>query len=105
MAQYKRRNPFDEYGYEEYISVYLKSDVETKAVAIWGSLDNIAAEKEKRRWEYEKRKQAVFNYKKSLRDYQNRIERLENPLMENRYVTIFSVFLNNYFKLTLDVLS
>lgn len=94
MPIFKRRNPFDEYGNEELINVYLRTDVEAKAISIWGSLENIAREKEKRRIEYEQRRQAVFNLKKTLRDYQNKIESLENPLNENKYsnTTIYKTF-------------
>jgi solute carrier family 30 (zinc transporter), member 9 len=66
--------------------VYLRSDVEAMAVKVWGSLENLTKEKERRRQEYEQRRQALFNLKKSLKDYQNRIEQLENPYSENRYV-------------------
>ena len=86
LTQYKRRNPFDEYGNEELISVYLRSEVEAKGVSIWGSLENISREKERRRIEYEHKRQAIFNLKKTLRDYQNKIDHLENPLNENQYV-------------------
>lgn len=47
LTQYKRRNPHDEYGEVELISLYLRSDVEAKALAVWGSLENINKEKEK----------------------------------------------------------
>ncbi len=69
----------------------MRSDVEAKAVTVWGSLENINKEKEKRKIEYEKKRQDAFILKKSLRDYQNRIDQLENPYAENRYsnTTIF----------------
>ena len=89
LTQYKRRNPFDEYGHEELISVYLRSDVEAKALQIWGSLENIAKEKERRKAEYDEKRQVAFRLKKSLRDYQKRIDTLENPFNDNQYV-IFS---------------
>ncbi len=76
------------------INVYLRSDAEAKAISIWGSIENIAREKEKRRLEYDQRRQAIFNLKKTLRDYQNKIESLENPLNENKYsnTTIYKTF-------------
>lgn len=86
LTQYKRRSPFDEYGHEELISVYLRSEVEKKCVEVWGSIENLNREKDKRRVDYERQKQAVFNLKKSLRDYHKRIEQLENPLTDNQYV-------------------
>jgi predicted RNase H-like nuclease (RuvC/YqgF family) len=67
--------------------------VEAKAVKVWGSMENLLKEKEKRRLDYERQKQAVFNLKKSLRDYHNRIEQLENPLADNQYVIIGSCLL------------
>ena len=65
--------------------------MEAKAVAVWGSLENIAKEKEKRKSEYEKKRREAFILKKSLRDYQNRINQLENPYSDNQYsnTTIF----------------
>jgi zinc transporter 9 len=74
--------------------VYLRSDVEAKAISIWGSLENIAREKEKRRQEYEQRRQAIFNLKKTLRDYQNKIDSLENPLNDIKFTnsTIYNTF-------------
>lgn len=86
LTQYKRRSPFDEYGHEELISVYLRSEVEKKAIEVWGSIENLNREKDKRRTDYERQKQAVFKLKKSLRDYHKRIEQLENPLTDNQYV-------------------
>lgn len=92
LTQYKRRSPFDEYGHEELISVYLRSEVEKKAVEVWGSVENLNREKDKRRAEYDRHKQAVFRLKKSLRDYHKRIEELENPLTDNQYVTNCRLF-------------
>lgn len=86
LTQYKRRSPFDEYGMEELINVYLRSDVEKKAVEVWGSLENLNREKDKRRVDYERQKQAVFKLKKTLRDYHKRVEQMENPLIEDHYV-------------------
>lgn len=95
LKQHQRRNPFDEYGFDESINVYLKRDVEAKAIKIWGSLDNIAKEKERQRREYDIHRQHVFMLKKTLKDYQNKIDNLENPFNENRYVKEF--FKNSYF--------
>ena len=94
MTQYKRRNPFDEYGNEDLINVYLRSDVEAKALKIWGSYEKINQEKDKRKLEYDKRRQQVFNLKKSLRDYQNKIDHLENAYNENQYVRYANFILN-----------
>ncbi len=87
MTQYKRRNPFDEYGRDELINVYLRQEVFEKAIKVWGSMENLNREKEKRRFEYEERRKAVFHLKKSLRDYHNRIEQLENPYTDKQYVS------------------
>ncbi|CAF0711664.1 unnamed protein product [Brachionus calyciflorus] len=91
LIKYKRRNPFDEYGQNELINVYLRSEVEAKALSIWGSLENLEKEKEKKKRDFDRQRQAVFNLKKSLRDYHNRIEELENPLTDKQYsnTTIF----------------
>ena len=69
------------------INVYLRQDIVEKAISVWGSLENLNKEKEKRRIEYEERRKAVFHLKKSLRDYHNRIEQLENPYNDKQYVT------------------
>jgi hypothetical protein len=53
---------------------------------MWGSLELLSQEKNKRRQEYERQRQQVFNLKKSLKDYHNRIEQLENPFRENKFV-------------------
>lgn len=89
LNQYKRRNPFDEYGRGELISVYLRQDVINKAIEVWGSLETLEKEREKRRVEHERRRRQVFHLKKTLRDYQNRIEQLENPIGEKQYVISF----------------
>lgn len=68
--------------------MYLRSEVEKKAIEVWGSIETLNKEKEKRRVEYDRQKQAVFNLKKSLRDYHKRIEQLENPLTDNQYVRL-----------------
>ena len=93
LTQYKRRNPFDEYGIEELINVYLRSDVEAKALEVWGSMELINQEKIKRKQEYERMRLQVFNLKKSLKDYHNRIEQMENPFRENNYVRIKTLFI------------
>jgi len=85
LKQHHRRNPFDEYGAFENINVYLKRDVEERALQVWGSLENIAKEKEKLKKEYDHHRQQVFNMKKTLKDYQNKIDNLENPFNENRF--------------------
>lgn len=68
------------------INVYLRSEVEAKAISIWGSMENIQKEQEKRKKEYDKQRQTVFILKKSLRDYHNRVEQLENPFTDKQYV-------------------
>ena len=86
LTQHHRRNPFDEYGEFEKINVFSKIDVEKKAIQIWGSLENIQKEKERQRKEYIIHRQQLFNLKKTLRDYQNKIDNLENPYSEKQYV-------------------
>lgn len=82
---------------EELINVYLRSDVEKKAVEVWGSLENLNREKDKRRVDYERQKQAVFKLKKTLRDYHKRVEQMENPLIEDHYVhKFFSLLFIDY---------
>lgn len=79
------------------INVYLRSEVETKAISIWGSMENIQKEQEKRKKEYDKQRQTVFILKKSLRDYHNRVEQLENPFTDNQYVNFNIFFFNKLF--------
>jgi len=59
--------------------------VEERALQVWGSLESIAKEKEKLKKEYDHHRQQVFNMKKTLKDYQNKIDNLENPFNENRF--------------------
>jgi zinc transporter 9 len=94
LSPYKRRNPYDEQGKENLITVYLRSDVEKKAIEVWGSVQNIQREKDKRKQEYDQKRKALFNLKKTLRTYRNRIEQLENPLAENTYTnaSMFKTF-------------
>ena len=90
LQQYKRRSPYDEItGQEELITVYLRSDLERKSLETWGSLENLNKEKEKRKNDIENRRRYLFNLKKTLRLYKDRIEQLENPLAENTYVNFF----------------
>ena len=88
LQQYKRRSPYDEItGQEELITVYLRSDLEKKSLVIWGSLENLKKEKEMRKNEIENRRRYLFNLKKTLRLYKDRIEQLEDPLAaESVYV-------------------
>lgn len=104
LPQYKRRNPFNEYGQEELITVYLRSDIEKKAIEIWGTLENLQKEKEKRRQEYEQRRKDLFNLKKSLKDYQNKVEMLESPLGEG-YGTNASIMKTSSGKVVLSAIA
>jgi hypothetical protein len=88
LQQYKRRSPYDEFGQEELITVYLRSDVEKKAFVVWKSIENLNKEKEKRRHEIDERRRYLFNLKKTLRVYKDRIEQLESPMAENTYVNL-----------------
>ena len=46
--------------------MYLRSDVEAKALSVWGSLENIAKEKERRKQEYDEKREVAFRLKKTI---------------------------------------
>ena len=92
IQQYKRRNPYDEYGENDLITVYLRSDVEKKAIQVWGSLENLNKEKEKRKDEIENKRRYLFNLKKTIRSYNNRLEQIE--IEKVKFLHIFFLNLN-----------
>lgn len=62
----KRRSPYEQ---EPPITVYWRKDVETKAIEIWGSRDNLLKECLKRELSVKQQQQNAFTMKRRLRDY------------------------------------
>lgn len=66
LPKTKRRSPYEQ---EAPITVYWRKDVETKAIEIWGSRENLLKECLKRELEKKQHQQNAFTMKRRLRDY------------------------------------
>lgn len=66
LPKTKRRSPYEQ---EAPITVYWRKDVETKAIEIWGSRENLLKECLKRELEKKQQQQNAFTMKRRLRDY------------------------------------
>lgn len=66
LPKTKRRSPYEE---EPPITVYWRKDVETKAIEVWGSRDNLLKECLKRELDKKQHQQNTFTMKRRLRDY------------------------------------
>eukprot|EP00057_Strongylocentrotus_purpuratus_P021678 XP_011676152.1 PREDICTED: zinc transporter 9-like [Strongylocentrotus purpuratus] len=64
-----RRSPYDQESSERNMMVYLRSDVEQKAIEIWGSMDALEMEKKKRRERDAVYKEHLFLLKRAMREY------------------------------------
>lgn len=70
LPKIKRRSPYEQ---EPPITVYWRKDVESKAIEVWGSKENLLRECLKREIERKKYQQNVFTVKRRLRDYRREI--------------------------------
>lgn len=70
LRKTRRRSP---YVTEPPITVYWRKDVETKAIEVWGSRENLLRECLKREIEKKTHQQNVFTVKRRLRDYRREI--------------------------------
>jgi solute carrier family 30 (zinc transporter), member 9 len=66
LPKTKRRSPYEQ---EPPITVYWRKDVESKAIEVWGSRENLLKECLKREIEKKQHQQNVFTMKRRLRDY------------------------------------
>jgi len=66
LPKTKRRSPYEQ---EAPITVYWRKDVETKAIEIWGSRENLLKECLKRELGKKQLQQNAFTMKRRLRDY------------------------------------
>lgn len=66
LPKTKRRSPYEQ---EPPITVYWRKDVETKAIQVWGSRENLLKECLKRELGKKQHQQNVFTMKRRLRDY------------------------------------
>lgn len=70
LSKTRRRSP---YVTEPPITVYWRKDVESKAIEVWGSRENLLRECLKREIEKKTHQQNVFTVKRRLRDYRREI--------------------------------
>lgn len=66
LRKIQRRSPYEE---SPPINVYLRKDVEIKAIEVWGSMEALQRELKKKRELEMKNKDDIFNVKKILKDY------------------------------------
>lgn len=66
LPKTKRRSPYEQ---EPPITVYWRKDVETKAIEVWGSRENLLKECLKREFGLKQHQQNAFTMKRRLRDY------------------------------------
>ncbi|XP_070554265.1 proton-coupled zinc antiporter SLC30A9, mitochondrial-like isoform X2 [Ptychodera flava] len=66
----RRRSPFDEADGQSGMMVYLRSDVEARAMEVWGSKEALDREKKKRLKQEEVYKEHVFLLKKAIKEHQ-----------------------------------
>ncbi|XP_063955122.1 proton-coupled zinc antiporter SLC30A9, mitochondrial-like isoform X2 [Lytechinus pictus] len=64
-----RRSPYDQESSERNMMVYLRSDVEQKAIEVWGSMEALEMEKKKRRDREAVYKEHLFLLKRAMREY------------------------------------
>lgn len=67
LRKIQRRSPYED---EPPITVYLRRDVEAKALEVWGSYDALQKEHERRRREEQKYRENMSNVKSILKEYQ-----------------------------------
>ncbi|CAF0824221.1 unnamed protein product [Adineta steineri] len=85
LKQYKTRSPYsDESDSTQMLTVYRRGDVEKRAYEVWGSPDMLHKEKIKRTKVRQEEYEAIFDLKKSLKEYQKRLSLLQNAPLDNR---------------------
>lgn len=72
LRKFQRRSP---YADEPSITVYLRKDVEAKALQVWNNFENLHKEMQKRKAKADLYKENLLNVKKILKDY----KRLNDP--------------------------
>lgn len=70
LPKIKRRSPYEQ---EPPITVYWRKDVESKAIEVWGSRENLLRECLKREIDRKKHQQNIFTVKRRLRDYRREV--------------------------------
>lgn len=82
LPKTKRRSPYEQ---EPPITVYWRKDVESKAIEIWGSRENLLKECLKRELSKKQQQQNAFTTKRRLRDYRREMgSRTNVPETESR---------------------
>ncbi|KAH8401736.1 hypothetical protein KR009_007581 [Drosophila setifemur] len=89
LPKIKRRSPYEQ---EPPMTVYWRRDVEAKALAVWGSKDNLLRERLKREVERKQYQQTgtspdLFTVKRRLRDYRREMGFRTKVMIDNRKET------------------
>ncbi|XP_071511620.1 proton-coupled zinc antiporter SLC30A9, mitochondrial-like [Diadema antillarum] len=69
LRQTARRSPYDQESSQPKMMVYLRSDVEQKAIEVWGSMEALQLEKKKRKEREAIYKEHLFLLKRAMREY------------------------------------
>lgn len=77
LRKFQRRSP---YADEPSITVFLRKDVEAKALQVWNNFDNLNKELQKRKAKAEEYRENLLNVKKIIKDY----NRLNDPSIKLR---------------------
>lgn len=96
LRKFQRRSP---YADEPSITVYLRKDVETKALQVWKSFENLQRELKKRRQFQNSYKESMLNVKRILKEYQRMndpsIRIREEYLQKSRRVVKWAITINS----------
>lgn len=71
LRKFQRRSPYES---EPPINVYLRADVEARAIQVWGTWDNLQKELRKRQLLEDSYKESVLNVKKILKEYKRQTD-------------------------------
>lgn len=95
LRRFTRRSPYEN---EPPITVYLRRDVEAKALQVWGTWDAMRKELNKRKKMEDSYKETVLNVKKILKDYKRQNdpeERIRREIRETSgRVVAAAIFIN-----------
>ena len=96
LRKFQRRSP---YADEPSITVYLRKDVEAKALQVWKNFDNLQRELKKRKQQQNSYRESMLNVKKILKEYQRMndpsIRMREEYLHKSRRVVKWAITINS----------
>ncbi|XP_030369002.1 zinc transporter 9-like isoform X2 [Scaptodrosophila lebanonensis] len=81
LPKIKRRSPYEQ---EPPMTVFWRRDVESKALEVWGSRENLLRERLKREVERKQHQQNLFTVKRRLRDYRREMGSRTTVMLEDR---------------------